>query len=105
MSVDHEKMTRCLMTEIKTIIENSWINNVTSIYFGGGESLSHSIVFCDTGYHMFQLICTGTPSLMKPSTVESVIGAVASCAHLNSDAEINIEANPTSVEIKKLRYV
>ena len=42
---------------------------------------------------------------MEPGTVESVINAVESCAHLSKDAEINIEANPTSVEVKKLRYV
>ena len=40
---------------------------------------------------------------MKPSTVESVINAVASSVYLNSDAEINLEANPTSTEVKKLR--
>ena len=51
------------------------------------------------------VVSTGTPSLMEPGTVESVISTVASCAHLIRDAEINIEANPTSVEVKKLRYV
>lgn len=51
------------------------------------------------------VVDTGTPSLMEPGTVESVISAVASCAHLIGDAEINIEANPTSVEVKKLRYI
>ena len=49
------------------------------------------------------IITVGTPSLMKPATVESVINAVASCVHLSCDAEINLEANPTSVEVKKLR--
>ena len=42
---------------------------------------------------------------MKPATVESVINAVASCVHLSFDAEINLEANPTSTEVKKLRLV
>ena len=37
MSVDHEEITKCLVTEIKTIIEKSLINTVTSIYFGGGK--------------------------------------------------------------------
>ena len=41
---------------------------------------------------------------MTPSSVESIIDAVASCTHLASDAEINLEANPTSVEAKQLRY-
>jgi oxygen-independent coproporphyrinogen-3 oxidase len=51
------------------------------------------------------IIIVGTPSLMKPTTVESVINAVASSVHLSCDAEVNLEANPTSVEIKKLRSV
>ena len=41
---------------------------------------------------------------MTPSSVESVVNAVACCTHLDRDAEINLEANPTSTEIKKLRY-
>ena len=53
----------------------------------------------------YYTLFVGTPSLMKPSTVESVIDAVASCVHLSSDAEINLEANPTSTEVKKLRSV
>lgn len=40
---------------------------------------------------------------MKPSNVELVINAIATCAQLKGDAEINLEANPTSTEIKKLR--
>ncbi len=48
---------------------------VTSIFFGGG-----------------------TPSLMEPSTVGAVIEAVAAHWTLEPDAEITLEANPTSVE-------
>lgn len=46
----------------------------------------------------------GTPSLAKPSTIEAVINAVADNTLLHSDAEINLEANPTSTELEKLRY-
>ena len=58
------------------------------------------IIFLHTGN-----IVVGTPSLMKPAAVESVINAVANSVHLSCDAEINLEANPTSTEVKKLRSV
>jgi len=48
---------------------------VTSIFFGGG-----------------------TPSLMPPGTAEALIDAVAEHWHLDPEAEITLEANPTSVE-------
>jgi oxygen-independent coproporphyrinogen-3 oxidase len=40
----------------------------------------------------------GTPSLMQPSTVAAIIEAVASHWTLAGNAEITLEANPTSVE-------
>ncbi len=48
---------------------------VTSIFFGGG-----------------------TPSLMAPRTVAAILEAIAHHWHVQSDAEITLEANPTSVE-------
>jgi len=51
---------------------------VTSIFFGGG-----------------------TPSLMDPKTAAAVIDAVAANWNVAPDAEITLEANPTSVEIEK----
>ena len=48
---------------------------VTSIFFGGG-----------------------TPSLMRPATVSAILDAIAGHWHLQGDAEITLEANPTSVE-------
>jgi oxygen-independent coproporphyrinogen-3 oxidase len=49
--------------------------SVTSIFFGGG-----------------------TPSLMRPNTVAAIVDAVALHWRLEGDAEITLEANPTSVE-------
>lgn len=43
----------------------------------------------------------GTPSLMKPQTVQGVIDAVAAAWRLAPDAEITLEANPTSVEAER----
>jgi oxygen-independent coproporphyrinogen-3 oxidase len=40
----------------------------------------------------------GTPSLMKPATVAAVIEAVAGAWDMAPDAEITLEANPSSVE-------
>jgi oxygen-independent coproporphyrinogen-3 oxidase len=40
----------------------------------------------------------GTPSLMKPATIASVLDALAQHWSVAPDAEITLEANPTSVE-------
>jgi putative oxygen-independent coproporphyrinogen III oxidase len=53
---------------------------VTSVFFGGG-----------------------TPSLMDPSTVDGILNAIASNWSLAPDAEITLEANPTSVEAGRFR--
>ena len=53
---------------------------VTSIFFGGG-----------------------TPSLMQPATVQSVLDEIAKHWTIAKDAEITLEANPTSVEAERFR--
>jgi oxygen-independent coproporphyrinogen-3 oxidase len=45
----------------------------------------------------------GTPSLMRPQTVQAIIDAVAEAWTLAPDAEITLEANPTSVEAGRFR--
>lgn len=45
----------------------------------------------------------GTPSLMHPDTVAAVIEAIGSLWGLEADAEITLEANPTSVEAERFR--
>ncbi len=45
----------------------------------------------------------GTPSLMSPSLVETLLEKIASLWQLESNCEITIEANPTSVEAEKMR--
>jgi putative oxygen-independent coproporphyrinogen III oxidase len=40
----------------------------------------------------------GTPSLMKPSTVGSILDAIAGHWNVDADAEVTLEANPTSVD-------
>jgi putative oxygen-independent coproporphyrinogen III oxidase len=53
---------------------------VTSIFFGGG-----------------------TPSLMAPATVAGILDAIADGWSVAPDAEITLEANPTSVEAGRFR--
>ncbi len=53
---------------------------VTSIYFGGG-----------------------TPSLMNPSLVSNIINKVAIHFHLDTKAEITLEANPGSVDYRNFK--
>jgi putative oxygen-independent coproporphyrinogen III oxidase len=53
---------------------------VSSIFFGGG-----------------------TPSLMQPETVAGILDAIADAWSVAPDAEITLEANPTSVEAGRFR--
>lgn len=43
----------------------------------------------------------GTPSLMQAATVAAILDAIAGHWRLDSDAEITLEANPTSVEAER----
>src|SRR6188508_1170926 len=45
----------------------------------------------------------GTPSLMQPATVAALLDAVAKHWRVAPDAEITLEANPTSVEATRFR--
>jgi len=37
--------------------------------------------------------------------VEAIMSEITNCAHLVENAEVNLEANPTSTELETLRYV
>lgn len=45
----------------------------------------------------------GTPSLASPGTIESVLNVVALNSSLDDNAEVTLEANPTSAQMAKLR--
>ena len=45
----------------------------------------------------------GTPSLMAPETVAGLLDAVAGAWTIAADAEVTLEANPTSVEASRFR--
>ena len=73
--VDQERYAAALAREIATMAAWTGDRKPVSVFFGGG-----------------------TPSLMDPSTVAAVIEAVDRAFGLPADAEISLEANPSSVE-------
>jgi hypothetical protein len=95
-------MAKCLMTEIKYMLDISRVSKIKSIFFGGGKK-------CRDGYYpAFNLLLSvdsGTPSLATPQTIASVIGTVKNNVHLDAHSEITLEANPTSTEENKLKFV
>jgi putative oxygen-independent coproporphyrinogen III oxidase len=74
-SVDQAQWADALATELKRYASDTSERTVNTIFFGGG-----------------------TPSLMSEKTVETVISAVQNHWTLANDAEITLEANPSSVE-------
>ncbi len=78
-SVDQAQWRSALLAEIDATAAEIGNRRVRSIFFGGG-----------------------TPSLMPPATVAALINRIAAKWRLDADAEITLEANPTSVEAEKL---
>jgi oxygen-independent coproporphyrinogen-3 oxidase len=78
--VDEERFVAAFATEIAHRAELAPKRQVSSIFFGGG-----------------------TPSLMKPATVGAILDAIARYWPLAEDAEVTLEANPTSVEAERFR--
>ena len=73
--IDEARFLRGYLTELTYFAEVSQGRTVTSVFFGGG-----------------------TPSLMSPGTTGAILDAIAAHWTLAGDAEITLEANPTSVE-------
>ena len=73
--IDEARFLSAYLSELEYFASLTPGRNVTSIFFGGG-----------------------TPSLMLPQTVAAILEAIARYWHVQSDAEITLEANPTSVE-------
>lgn len=78
--IDHARWRAALLTELEHYARDTQGRTVTSIFFGGG-----------------------TPSLMEPETVAALIARVCELWPVAGDAEITLEANPTSAEIGKFR--
>jgi oxygen-independent coproporphyrinogen-3 oxidase len=78
--VDQERFARAFNTELKTMRARTGPREVTSIFLGGG-----------------------TPSLMRPETVASVLESVARYWTVPDGIEVTLEANPSSVEAERFR--
>jgi putative oxygen-independent coproporphyrinogen III oxidase len=74
-AVDEDRFARAFAREIATTAARVPRHRVTSIFLGGG-----------------------TPSLMRPQTVGAILDAIAKDWRVAQDAEVTLEANPTSVE-------
>ena len=79
-AIDEARFLRAFHTEIGTTAERLRGRTVSSIFFGGG-----------------------TPSLMQPSTIAGILNSIARQWRVAPDAEITMEANPTSVEAERVR--
>ena len=79
-AIDEARFARAFAAEIAATAERVPGRTVSTIFFGGG-----------------------TPSLMQPATIAAVLDAVARHWQVAPDAEITLEANPTSVEAARFR--
>ena len=78
--IDEPRFVRAFAAEIAATAARVPGRTVSTIFFGGG-----------------------TPSLMQPATIAAVLDAVARHWSVAPDAEITLEANPTSVEATRFR--
>jgi putative oxygen-independent coproporphyrinogen III oxidase len=79
-AIDETRFARAFVSEIAATAERAPGRTVTSIFFGGG-----------------------TPSLMQPSSVGAILDGIGRAWTVAPDAEITLEANPTSVEATRFR--
>ena len=78
--IDEPRFMRAFVAEIAATAARVPHRTVSTIFFGGG-----------------------TPSLMQPKTVAALLEAIARHWRIAPDAEITLEANPTSVEAERFR--
>jgi len=74
-AIDQARWREALVRELRHFAAETPDRRITSVFFGGG-----------------------TPSLMAPETVAAVIAAAGEAWTLDSEIEVTLEANPTSVE-------
>jgi oxygen-independent coproporphyrinogen-3 oxidase len=78
--IDEPRFVRAFAAEIAATAARVPGRTVSSIFFGGG-----------------------TPSLMQPATIAAVLDTIARHWDVAADAEVTLEANPTSVEATRFR--
>ncbi|MDO6723521.1 radical SAM family heme chaperone HemW [Celeribacter halophilus] len=74
-TIDQSDWERAYLSEIERVSRETSGRVLNTVFFGGG-----------------------TPSLMDPELVNSILSKVRDCWTLSNDVEITLEANPTSVE-------
>ena len=79
-AIDEARFARAFAAEIAATAARVPGRTVSTIFFGGG-----------------------TPSLMQPATIAAVLDSISQHWHVTADAEITLEANPTSVEATRFR--
>jgi putative oxygen-independent coproporphyrinogen III oxidase len=80
VAVDEDRFKRAFVTEIATTAARVPGREVSSIFLGGG-----------------------TPSLMQPTTVGTILDTIGKHWKVAPDAEVTLEANPSSVEAERFR--
>jgi putative oxygen-independent coproporphyrinogen III oxidase len=78
--IDEARFLRGYETEIAAMAARAPGRTVSSIFFGGG-----------------------TPSLMRPSSVQAILDCIGKHWTIAADAEVTLEANPTSVEATRFQ--
>jgi oxygen-independent coproporphyrinogen-3 oxidase len=78
--IDEARFLGAYQTEIAGIAAQAPGRTVSTIFFGGG-----------------------TPSLMQPSSVQTILDCIARHWTIAADVEVTLEANPTSVEATRFR--
>ena len=78
--IDEARFLRAYVTELRHWAELAPGRRVTSVFLGGG-----------------------TPSLMSAATVGAILDAINGAWNVGADAEITLEANPSSVEAGRFR--
>jgi putative oxygen-independent coproporphyrinogen III oxidase len=79
-AIDQPRFVKAFAAEIAATARRAPGRTVSTIFFGGG-----------------------TPSLMEPATVGAILDAVGRHWTIAPDAEVTLEANPTSVEAARFR--
>jgi oxygen-independent coproporphyrinogen-3 oxidase len=77
---DEARFARAIAAELAHAAARTGPRALTSVFFGGG-----------------------TPSLMQPETVASILAEIARYWSFSPDTEVTLEANPTSVEAERFR--
>ena len=78
--IDQDRFLAAYLKDIEAQASRYQTEKATSLFFGGG-----------------------TPSLMPPETVAAIVDAIDRYIGLEGDAEITLEANPTSVEAENFK--